>query len=677
MSRRSYKNPHAVSILNNPDLMGKVRRKKLKEPPADTLIAKVEKLREIYRILRDKPFIEQLQPPEIQPTDQLMALFPWIDVKVIEFAIHVEEFTSLLPMELFQLWVEIPEKQLRKLIANCLLDDPNIYRLYAIIGMYLWATLNGYKSSMKDDFIFKQNQTAFMYSSMGISKSVARRILQEVNLSPSQAVSHNSGRVATLSQFDISPKSLIPQYLSQSKTIRAIKFNKGNKPKMDIPDPVDLLARFQGYVLLYPSDHYGSVHPIVPFIYYDKTKLRIPLTSGIVPALVGALFTPEELGGLLKSMPADQRMQKVRTLLGKASKSIRETDDWLKRFNSTAYHLPARHIDKRHDVLRVFNTMTHNGVQIDENTLEMIDIDALDPKRHNIENLHKERKKIKKFIASSPGGRLYGKYRFHVYSERVYTRHYNIQSLPNVFKPAIITDPERYFIYFDVVANDISMLFHLSGDSDGLQLISGGRDPYQVIIDQALPSAPLRDKAKAFVNPWIYGASLKTIVKNSLGTKGEMTLEEAETIQTQLSIMFCDASTWLSDVRWEVATHARIPSVLNLMDNADVPMPAALAPTRSAVFLVQRFGASLFRSILHLLAERGYEPAVFVHDSVLVHVPISRDREEASRDIEALICHALSRKGIEAINVKMGSGTSWGVAEEAATKRTLFASNPW
>jgi len=677
MSRRSHKNPHAVSILNNPGLMGKVRRKKQKEPPADTLIAQVDKLREIYRILRDKPFIEQLEPPEIQPTDQLLALFPRMDRKVIEFAIHVEEFTSLLPMELFQLWVEIPEKQLRKLIANCLLDDPNIYRLYCIIGMYLWATLNGYKSSMKADFNYSQNQTAFMYSSMGISKSVARRILREINLAPSQEDIHSNGKVATLSHFVISPKSLIPQYLSQSKTIRAIKFNKGNKPKMDIPTPVDLLARFQGYVLLYPRDHYGSVHPIVPFIYSDETNLRIPLTAGIVPALVGALFTPEELGWLIKSIPADQRIQKVRTLLGKASKSIRETDDWLKRFNSIAYHLPARHLDKRHDVLRVFNTMTHNGIRIDENALERIDLDALDPKKHNIPDLHRERKLIEKFIKLSPGGRLYGKYRFHVYSERVYTRHYNIQSLPNVFKPAIINDSERYFIYFDVVANDISMLFHLSGDSDGLGLIRGGRDPYQVIIDQALPAVPMRDKAKAFVNPWIYGASLKTIVKNSQGTKGELTLDEAETIQTHLSFMFCDASTWLSDVRWEVATHSRIPSVLNLMDAADVPMPTAFAPTRSAVFLVQRFGASLFRSILHLLAERGYEPAVFVHDSVLVHVPISRDREEASRDIEALICQALSRKGIEAINVKMGSGTSWGAAEEAATKRTLFASNPW
>lgn len=677
MSRKSYKNPHAVSILNNPNLMAKVRRRKKKEPVADTLIAQIGKLREIYRILRDRPFIRQVESPDIQAADQLFALFPKMDSKVIEFALYVEEYTSLLPMELFQLWVQIPEKRLRTLIANCMVDDPNIYRLYAIVGMYLWATLCGYKPSSTTDFKFEQNQTAFIYSSMGITKSVARRILREINLAPSQEDIHSNGKVATLSHFVISPKSLIPQYLSQSKTIRAIKFNKGNKPAMDIPPHTDLLARFQGYVLLYPGDHYGSVHPVIPFVYYDGAMLRIPLTPGIVPSLVGALFTPEELGWLLKAKPADQRIQKVRTILGKASKSIRETDNWLKRFNYLALHLPARHLDTRHDVLRVFNTMTHNGVQIDENTLDVINIDALDPKRHNIENLHKEKRKIKKFIASSPGGRLYGKYRFHVYSERVYTRHYNIQSLPNVFKPAIMNDSDRYFIYFDVVANDISMLFHLSGDSDGLELISGGRDPYQVIIDQALLSVTLRDKAKAFVNPWIYGASLKTIVKNSQGTKGELTLEEAETIQTQLSIMFCDASTWLSDVRWEVATHARIPSVLNLMDNADVPMPAALAPTRSAVFLVQRFGASLFRSILHLLAERGYEPAVFVHDSVLVHVPTSRGREEASEDIEALISQALSRKGIEAINVKMGNGTSWGEAEKAATPRTLFASNPW
>jgi hypothetical protein len=657
--------------------MGRVRRRKLKEPPADTLIAQVGKLREINRILRDKQYIEEGKPSKFNVHDELVSLFPKMDPKIIEFALYIETYTSVLPMELFQLWVQIPEKRLRALIANCLLDDPNIYRLYAIVGMYLWATLNGYKPSTKDDFRFQLNHTAFMYSSMGITESVARRILREINLAPSQELRHASGEVATLSQFVISPKSLIAQYLSIGTTIESIRFNAGKKPKMDIPNHADLLARFQGYVLLYPRDHYGSVHPIVPFVYYDRTNLRIPLTARIVPTLVGALFKPEELGWLLKSKPADQRIQKVRTLLGKASKSIREIDNWLKRFNSIAYQLPARHLDKRHDVLRVFNTMTHNGVRIDEFALDRLDLDALDPKKHNIPDLHRERKSIKEFIEDSPGGRLFGKYRFHVYSERVYTRHYNIQSLPNVFKPAILSDPDQYFIYFDVVANDISMLFHLSGDADGLELTRTGKDPYQEIVNQALPSTPLRDKAKSFVNPWIYGAGLNTIVKNSQGTKSELTLDEAEAIQHHLSVMFCSASTWLSDVRWEVATHARIPSVLNLMDNADVPMPAALAPTRSAVFIVQRFGASLFRSILHLLAERGYEPAVFVHDSVLVHVPTSRGREEASDDIEALICQALRRKGIEAINVKMGNGTSWGEAEKAATPRTLFASNPW
>jgi len=677
LSRKSYKNPHAVSILNNPNLMAKVRRRKKKEPVADTLIAQIGKLREIYRILRDRSFIRQVEPPGIQAADQLFALFPKMDSNVIEFALHVEEYTSLLPMELFQLWVQIPEKRLQALIANCLVDDPSIYRLYAMVGMYLWATSNGYKPSSKDDFRFQQNQTAFIYSSMGITKSVARRILREINLAPTQELSHASGKVATLSQFVISPKSLISQYLSQSKTIGASRFNKGNKPKMDIPTHADLLARFQGYVLLYPRDHYGSVHPIVPFIYYDRTNLRIPLTAGIVPTLVGALFTPGELGWLLKSKPADQRIQKVRTLLGKASKSIRETDDWLKRFNSIAHHLPARHLDKREDVLRVFNTMTHSGVRIDENTLSKLDLDALDQRKHNIPDLHRERNRIKKFIMQSPGGRLYGKYRFHVYSERVYTRNYNIQSLPNVFKAAIISDPDQYFIYFDVVANDISMLFHLSGDADGLELTRTGKDPYQEIVNQALPSTPLRDKAKSFVNPWIYGAGLNTIVKNSQGTKGELTLNEAEAIQNQLSLMFCEASTWLSDVRWEVATHARIPAELNLMDKTEVPMPAALAPTRSAVFLVQRFGASLFRYILHLLAERGYEPAVFVHDSVLIHVPSSRDKDMAIMDIEALISQAISRRGIEAINVKVGNGNTWAEAESTATPRTLFASNPW
>jgi len=671
LSRGSYKNPHAVSILNNPELMKTVRRKKQIEPAADTLVAQISKLREIYRILRDQPYIEQKPPPNHSAQDQLKSTFPMMDGIALDFAIHVEEKTSVLPMELFGLWAQVPERYLMNLVANCLLDDFSIHRAFALVGLYLWASVQGYKPSTSLDFKFDQNQTEFIFASMGLSKSVARRLLRENDLSPSHTRENVKGAIKVRAHFTIPQDSILTQFAKKSIVVDSIKFNRGNSPALTIPDENDLLARATGYALHYPNDHYGTVHPIAPFIYYDGKTLRVPLTPGIVPALVGSLFTSEQLGWLFNSKPPDQRNQKVRTVLGKASKAINEIDQKLQRFNFIAYHLPARHFDKRHDVLRAFKTMTHNGVAVDESILDSVDLAGLDPKKHRIKDLEKERRTIKKFIGSSPGGRLYGKYRFHVYSERVYTRYYNIQGLPNVFKPAIVSDPGRHFLYFDVTANDLSMLFHLSGDEDGLQLIRDGLDPYAEIALQAFPKDPQREKVKSFVNPWIYGAGLDRIVQNSQDSIGALTLEEAGRIKSSLSRQYPEAIAWLGDVRWEVATHSKIPAQLNDIDGVDVPMPATLAPTRSAVFLVQRFGASLFRNILHLLAESGYEPAVFVHDSVLVHVPSSRGASDAVRDIKFIIRQALSMKNIEVINMKIGSGSTWQKAEESAIPHVI------
>jgi len=666
MKRRSQKNPHAVSILNNPQLLQTVCKKKQNEPPADSLVAQVGKLREIYRILRDKSFIEQTLPSSSTVRDELSSLFPKMNKSAIDFAIHIEEKTSVLPMELFQLWTQVEEHHLRNLIANSLLDDMDIHRAYVLVGLYLWARVQGYEPSSSKEFKFDQNQTEYMYKSMGVSKSVGWRLLRENGLSPLQTKVNVSGAIQTRSQFTIQKESILSRYCRNQTQFKSVRYNRGKTPTLDIPEYEDLLARFNGYALLYPSDHYGTVHPVAPFIYYDGDTLRVPLTPGIVPALVGSLFTPEQLGWLFNSMEARQRNQKVRTVLKKASIRIREIDKKLQRFNYIAIHLPARHLDKRHDVLRVFNTMTHNGVAVDEPGLDNVNLDKLDPIKHRIKDLHKERMAIKKFISSSPNGRLYGKYRFHVYSERIYTRNYNVQGLPNVYKPAIVSDSGRYFLYFDVIANDLSMLFHLSRDEEGLQLIRDGLDPYREIAKQAFPEKPLREKVKSFVNPWVYGAGIETIVKNSQGSDGEVTVEEANRIKDALSRLFIEATAWIDDVRWEVATHSRIPAELNRLDEIDVPMPSVLAPTRSAVFLIQRFGASLFRNILHLLAENGYEPAAFVHDSVLIHVPSSKAKSDAVRDVKRIIQRVLSIKHVEFLNVKIGSGSTWHEAERHA-----------
>jgi len=666
--RDKDKSPTAVSVLNNPALMKIVRKKQDKEPKPETMKAQFKILREIYRILRDSPYIYHSDTFPVLPDviQELESLFPSVDPALIKFAAFVEDNTSLLPMNPFLLWGEVPTRDVINIFANSLLENPDRLRAYTLVGTYLWMALNRYKRDNNKMFTLELNQMEYLYDSFGVKKSkTIREKWKSEGISLSQDQTSNHGSIRTKSTIAVPHNSIIWQYLNSDVSVDRVSYNKNTKLELDIPPFDDLLARLRGYAFLYPRDDFGSVNPIAPIFYQTDSMIRVPLTKHIVPAIVGALFTPEELGWLLRGEGPTKRNSKVRTILGNASGAINSIDKQLTQFNRIAIHLNARHRGNRHDALKVFNTMSHNGVRVDIAKLENIDLDALDPQKHNINALTKERKKVKDFIERSFNHRLYGKYQFHVYTERVYTRNYAIQNLPNVFKEAIIPDEGYYFLYFDIVANDISMLFNLSGDKKGLSILKSGGDPYLEIAKQVLPDNPDRDLVKAFINPWLYGAGAATIVKKSAG---KLSRSQVDTLKQCVPIIFPKAGKWLEQIKQDVKANESIPAALNPIEGVEVPMPALFAGTVAASFTMQRYGASLFRLLLVKAAEYGYEPVVFVHDSLLLRVPETRSPVKVIERVRDMLSAAIDAKGICALVVKIGTGNNWFEAEKFGEK---------
>ena len=88
---------------------------------------------------------------------------------------------------------------------------------------------------------------------------------------------------------------------------------------------------------------------------------------------------------------------------------------------------------------------------------------------------------------------------------------------------------------------------------------------------------------------------------------------------------------------------------------------------------MQRFGASFFRLLLAKTAEIGYEPVVFVHDSVLLRIPKGKAPMKVIEQVRDVLKYAAGIKKIHALVVKMGTGNNWYEAEHSGEKYPVLA----
>ena len=259
-------------------------------------------------------------------------------------------------------------------------------------------------------------------------------------------------------------------------------------------------------------------------------------------------------------------------------------------------------------------------------------------------------------------------------SGRTYYRHFNITGFRREFKD-IVELPGRELWYFDVVANDLSILFNISGDQNGLGCLNNQDCPYELIVQEAINNniTVSREDVKDFINPYLYGATIPTIVKNSKGVLNKRTANQIKQIVIKT---FPQAIKWREDVIKSVSTNELIPNKLNPFKDGNIPMPKKLARRTACSIIIQRMGAEFMRMVIQYIMNDSspkFDVSAYVHDSLLLIPIYNWDEKSLDSHIADALRHARSRTtGLKLLNVQVGHGNTWKDAETSSKSNYIF-----
>ena len=259
-------------------------------------------------------------------------------------------------------------------------------------------------------------------------------------------------------------------------------------------------------------------------------------------------------------------------------------------------------------------------------------------------------------------------------SGRTYYRHFNITGFRSEFKD-VVELPGRELWYFDVVANDLSILFNISDDQNGLNCLEAQECPYELIVQKAKNNNinVSRDAVKMFINPYLYGAVLSTIVSHS---SGALDLKKSNQIKQLVHNTFPQAMKWRRDVIKSVSTKELIPNKLNPFQDGDIPMPKKLSRRTACSIIIQRLGAELMRKAIYYIMNDSspkFNVSAYVHDSLLL-IPVV-DMQDAFLDshIAEALRYAIQRTNrLNTLNVRVGHGKTWQNAETNSKSNYIF-----
>ena len=650
---------------------------KNKPEDRDIVKAQVEKIREIYRVLRS----ELLDPDrsnelriiapgsfngDITIEQHLLTKFPAIYSSIIRFACYIEENVNSFPEDPIRTWVTVRRAEVLNLIGNALNSRMDRYAVYTVLGTYLWSHLGKTTEIAGVPGRLIQSYTITkLYASTGVSAGTVIKVWKNLGISKPYERTRPEGKYTTKSEVFIPDSSIIFQMTKSAPSFKAPKMRRDTKLKLTIPE--DVIPKMNGYFFHYPVDAEGIFNEKVPFIFDDGEFLTIPLVPQISPIVIAALYTIPELAGLLNHLSPDLRNQTIKTVFKHAAQGLKLIDSSLIQFNRENHRIGLTHLDNRDTFHRLITGMSVRGVAVDVQSLSKMDLDTLIEKRSSRQNAAKERKSILQLLRTT-NNRLFTQYHLKSRTERVYTRHYNIQGMPKVFHDVVIPDPGQQFIYFDIVANDLSMLFNMTKDPQGLTLLKDSQDPYREIAMEAFGDKSQRDRVKAFVSPFLYGAASETIIKQS---KNKLNQQDITLLKVAMRKLFPITSDWLADIRAS-AVLGLIPKKYNPIDGIDIPIPKAIGPTVGPAMIIQRYGARLFRAIICALARNGYDPKVFVHDSLLIQVPETENIDKAIFEVSGEIDLVRSSNGLKAMAIKIGHGKTWYQADSSSKYRSLY-----
>ena len=680
--KNTLENIPGRAIYQTPERMGEVlpdKRKwlnKEKPEPGDIVKAQVEKFREIYRILRSELYDpgrsgdSSIIAPDTFPEgntieSHLLNWFPQEYTKHIQFACYIEEFVNTFPADPIRSWITVSTEEVRNLIGNAFNNGLDRYEVQTFLGTYLWSitgeehTLDGVKGRLIQSYTISK-----IYDTFRVSADKVREIWSKYGISFEEYRIPFSNTWETQSEVFIPHKNIIFQMtkVESAPVSRIAKVRRDTKFKLQVPE--NLSAKLTGYFFHYPVDAEGIFNPIVPLIFDNEKTLTIPLVHKVVPMVIAALFPVAELIGLLGHLKANSRASIIKTIFKNAQEGIYGLNETLRQFNKEQHDIRLNHLDNRDTFLRLMTGLSAKGVNVDIVGLENLVVAKLAKKHKQRSMMDTKRKKILKLVSRS-GGKLFSQYHIKSRTERVYTRHYNIQGLPKIFHSAIIPEPNQQIVYFDVIANDLSMLFNMVNDLRGLDVLINGGDPYKEISVKAFGDDKQRDRVKMFVSPHLYGAADSTIVEDS---EGKLNLQDIIVLKRALKTLYPVSMDWLKGVR-KAAGKGLIPSEYNLIDGVYIPIPLEIGSTVGPAMLIQRYGAILFRAIICGLAGIGYSPSVFVHDSLILQVSSSVPMEEHIAEIKTQINIVRRSLGLRALSMMVGHGSTWEAADMASERR--------
>jgi len=670
-------------VYNSPSRLAEVlpdKRKWLKkdEPElTDIIKAQVEKVREIFRIIRselfdpDRPAKRRIIAADAFDCNttieqHLLAKFPRNYSSVIKFACYIEENVNSYPIDPIRTWVTIPKQRVVNLIGNAINAGMDRYSVYTIVGTYLWSQLG---SPVEQEGVSGQLIQSYsitrMYESLDVSDEKIGDIWEELGIPYQYARTRPGGKHTVSSEVFIPNDNMIFQMTKSAPSFKIPKMRSDAILKLTIPE--NIIPKMNGYFFHYPVDSEGVFNERVPIIFSNENTITIPLVKNISPAVIVALFTNEELSGLLNHPKANQRLPMIRTILKHASECMENVNKSLTKINHENHRINLTHLDNRDTFHRIITGMSVAGVAVNKASLIKLNLE-IDIKKPNSRRAAEKQRQLILEQISGTNGTLHAQYHLKSRTERVYTRHFNIQGLHKFFHDIIVPDSGNRFIYFDIVANDLSMLFNMIDDHEGISMLKASKDPYREIALKAFDDRLQRDRVKAFVSPYLYGAASDTIIKQS---KGKLTLHDIDLLKAALKSLFPITFGWLKGIRTDAAK-GLIPKKYNSIDNIDIPIPTVVGATMGPAMIIQRYGARLFRAIICSLASIGYKPSVFVHDSLIIQIPESVDIKMQRSEIIEKINLVRQSRGLKAIAIMIGSGKSWKAADTASDYVSLY-----
>jgi hypothetical protein len=180
-------------------------------------------------------------------------------------------------------------------------------------------------------------------------------------------------------------------------------------------------------------------------------------------------------------------------------------------------------------------------------------------------------------------------------------------------------------------------------------------------------------QVKAFINPWLYGAINKTIVKDN---KGLLDLVLIKKLKKILEKSYPEAINWKKAIINSVSKNQIIPNTLNPFKDGGIPMPKKLARRSACSFLIQRMGSIFMRQVINHLANDSNPvfdvSGAYVHDSLLL-IP-KRDVDYATYDsaIAEALRMGLHKAHLQVLTARTGSGKTWADAEADSKNNPLF-----